>query len=119
MARCAYSHSPPRFPQLARTAIFRRRNNSFGYVGISGRIEIASKTDAHDPLRSWLVENTERAFRRYVRQQRACAVTGHSSNADTRRDADPQRPLTACLGGIRQALARRARRVTNRIRSPR
>jgi hypothetical protein len=41
------------FLHLARTAIFRRRNNSFGYVGISGRIEIASKTDAHDPKTSF------------------------------------------------------------------
>jgi DNA-directed RNA polymerase subunit RPC12/RpoP len=38
-------------------------------------------------------------------------------------DADPQRPLTACVGGLRhlwiEALACRTRRVTNRIRSPR
>ena len=50
-------------------------------------------------------------------------VTGHSSKAGTRRDADPQRPLTACVGGLRhlciEALVCRARRVTNRIRSPR
>jgi hypothetical protein len=62
-------------------------------------------------------------LRRSQGQRQGCAVNGRSPKAGTRRDAAPQRPLTACVGGLRhfciEALPCRTRRVTNRIRSPR
>jgi hypothetical protein len=71
----------------------------------------------------WPMSVRSRDFRRGVWQRRGCAVTGHSSKTGTRRDADPRRPLTACVGGLRylciEALGCRTRRVTNRITSPR
>jgi hypothetical protein len=91
--------------------------------------EIKAPVECPDRFASFDQRQANGRFRREAvaeagfAQGQLSAVTGHSSKAGIRRDADPQRPLTACVGGLRhlwiEALACRTRRVTNRIRSPR